>query len=244
MTDTISEVGQRQRKSLNCRRGLISVIALSAALWLGIGTAHGQTHARTQVPTLLVVGDSLSAAYGIPRQAGWVTLLDQRLDGRAQVVNASISGETTSGGASRLPGLLEQHHPDIVILELGGNDGLRGLPPQQMQANLNRMIERSQGSGAEVLLVGIDIPPNYGPAYREAFGEVFQALADEYQLSLVPFMLEGIALEPELMQEDGIHPTAEAQPRILDNVWPLLTPLLQAQGVPLASEAAQAEVSS
>ncbi|WP_417329334.1 arylesterase [Halomonas cupida] len=241
MTNAIPEVGRWQHGPQKCRRWLLSVITLFAALWLSIGTAHSQTQAQS--PILLVVGDSLSAAYGIPQEAGWVTLLDQRLDGRAQVINASISGETSSGGASRLAGLLEQHQPDIVVLELGGNDGLRGLPPQQMQANLNRMIEQSRSSGADVLLVGIDIPPNYGQAYREAFGQVFRSLADEHQLPLLPFLLEGIALKPELMQEDGIHPTADAQPLMLDNVWAELAPLLREQGVQLATEASQAKAS-
>ncbi len=179
-------------------------------------------------PRLLVVGDSLSAAYGIEARQGWVALLAQRLDGRAEVINASISGETSGGGAARLPDLLGQHAPDIVLLELGGNDGLRGLPPGQLRANLARMIEASQAAEAEVLLLGIDIPPNYGRAYRDAFTGVFRRLADDYALPLVPFLLEGVALNDGLMQSDGIHPTAEAQPIILDNVWPALEPLLEA----------------
>ena len=244
MTDGIPEVGQLHRHPGPHSRWLLMIIVFCTALWSS--TSMAQT--KPQPPTLLVVGDSLSAAYGIPQEAGWVTLLSQRLGGQARVVNASISGETTSGGASRLAGLLEKHHPDIVILELGGNDGLRGLPPQQMQANLDRMIEQSLASDAEVLLVGIDIPPNYGQAYRDAFGQVFQKLADEYQLPLLPFLLDGVALQPELMQDDGIHPTAEAQPRILDNVWTRLTPLLREAGVPSAAapqaKAYQAEPSS
>ncbi len=227
MTDGIPEVGQLHRHPGLHSRWLLMIIVLCTALWSS--TSMAQT--KSQPPTLLVVGDSLSAAYGIPQETGWVTLLSQRLDSQARVINASISGETTSGGASRLAGLLEKHRPDIVILELGGNDGLRGLPPQQMQANLNSMIEQSLASDAEVLLVGIDIPPNYGQAYREAFGQVFQKLADEYHLPLLPFLLDGVALKPELMQDDGIHPTAEAQPRILDNVWARLTPLLREAGV-------------
>ncbi|MDQ7728407.1 arylesterase [Halomonas sp. SpR8] len=178
-------------------------------------------------PTLLVMGDSLSAAYGIEREEGWVTLLAERLDGDAQVINASISGETTSGGLQRFTEVIGQRQPDIVLLELGGNDGLRGLAPNQMQANLASMIEQSQESGAEVLLLGIDIPPNYGQAYRDAFTGVFHSLADEYDIPLVPFLLENIALEKNLMQSDGIHPTADAQPIILDNVWPALEPLLE-----------------
>ncbi|WAM47521.1 arylesterase [Vreelandella venusta] len=179
-----------------------------------------------QRPTLLVMGDSLSAAYGIEQEMGWVTLLAERLEDEADVINASISGETTSGGAQRLASIIRQQQPDIVLLELGGNDGLRGLPPTQMRSNLASMIEQSQQAGADVLLLGIDIPPNYGQAYRDAFTGVFHSLADEYDVPLVPFLLEDVALNTELMQDDGIHPTAAAQPLILDNVWPALEPLL------------------
>ena len=178
-------------------------------------------------PTLLIMGDSLSAAYGIEQDQSWVTLLAERLEDDAQVVNASISGETTSGGAQRFADIIGQQQPDIVLLELGGNDGLRGLPPAQMRANLATMIEQSQQADAEVLLLGIDIPPNYGQAYRDAFTGVYHSLAEEYDLSLVPFLLEDIALNKQLMQSDGIHPTAEAQPIILDNVWPALEPMLE-----------------
>lgn len=185
-------------------------------------------------PLILVMGDSLSAAYGIERQDGWVSLLADRLTGKAQVINASISGETTAGGKARLPELLGQHSPDIVLLELGGNDGLRGLPPTQMRANLAEMIEASQASGAEVALLGIDIPPNYGQAYRDAFTGVFTALAQRYEVPLLPFLLDDVALHDELMQDDGIHPTAAAQPQVLDNVWPVLATLLESSGVELA----------
>ncbi|MDT8879713.1 arylesterase [Halomonas saccharevitans] len=207
-----------------------------SALWLALALmlAGGSALAASQ-PVVLVMGDSLSAAYGIEQRAGWVSLLQTRLDGKARVVNASISGETTSGAAARLPDLLGQHRPEIVVLELGGNDGLRGLPPGQMRANLAQMIEQSQAANAEVLLLGIDIPPNYGRAYRDAFTGVFTRLADEHDLPLVPFLLEGIALEDELMQDDGIHPTAAAQPRILENVWPALAPLLEQSGVAQAA---------
>src|SRR5699024_5032134 len=181
-------------------------------------------------PTVLIMGDSLSAAYGIEQGAGWVSLLHKRLEGKAEVVNASISGETTAGGATRLPGLLRQHAPDIVLLELGGNDGLRGLSPQQMRDNLGAMIEASQAAGAQVLLVGIDIPPNYGEAYRNAFTGVYRQLAEKYDLALVPFLLEGVALDPALMQDDGIHPTAAAQPRLLETVWSKLAALLENHG--------------
>ncbi|WP_245888735.1 arylesterase [Halomonas denitrificans] len=207
-----------------------------SALWLALVLMlAGSTALAASRPVVLVMGDSLSAAYGIEQGAGWVSLLQARLDGKARVVNASISGETTSGAAARLPDLLGQHRPEIVVLELGGNDGLRGLPPGQMRANLAAMIEQSQAADAEVLLLGIDIPPNYGQAYRDAFTGVFTRLADRHDLPLVPFLLEGVALDEELMQDDGIHPTAEAQPVILENVWPALAPLLEESGVALAA---------
>ncbi|MFN2411154.1 MAG: arylesterase [Halomonas sp.] len=180
-------------------------------------------------PTLLVMGDSLSAAYNIERDESWVALLEERLQGDANVVNASISGETTSGGVQRFDELIGQHAPEIVLLELGGNDGLRGLPPQQMQANLATMIESSQAADAEVLLLGIDIPPNYGEAYREAFTSVYDNLAEEYDVALVPFLLEGVATDDALMQSDGIHPTAEAQPIILETVWETLEDIVAAE---------------
>lgn len=180
----------------------------------------------SEPPTILIMGDSLSAAYGIEHEQGWVPLLEERLGGQADVVNASISGETTSGGLQRFSAILEKQQPDIVLLELGGNDGLRGLAPNQMRSNLASMIEQSQEVDAQVLLLGIDIPPNYGQAYRDAFTGVYYSLAEEYDVPLLPFLLEGVALNEQLMQEDGIHPTAEAQPMILDNVWPELEPLL------------------
>ncbi|WFF40269.1 arylesterase [Salinicola endophyticus] len=199
------------------QRALGLLLALTMALTLLPGAA--------QAHTLLVMGDSLSAAYGIDPQAGWVNLLERKLGKGYPVVNASISGETTSGGAARLPDLLTQHRPDIVLIELGGNDGLRGLSPQQMKVNLAKMIERSRAEGARVLLLGIEVPPNYGPAYTNAFRNVFTQLADEYGLPLVPFLLEGVDLD-NMLQADGIHPTAEAQPIILANVWTKLEPML------------------
>lgn len=178
-------------------------------------------------PALLVMGDSLSAAYNIEQDAGWVNLLSERLGDSADVVNASISGETSSGGAERFPQLLSEHTPDLVVLELGGNDGLRGLPPGELYANLAGMIEQSQAAKARVLVLGIDIPPNYGRAYRTAFTAVYPRLAAAHHVALVPFLLDGIALDDALMQSDGIHPVAEAQPAVLDNVWPVLKPLLE-----------------
>jgi len=197
-------------------------------LWAGSASAASTT--------LLVMGDSLSAAYGIERQSGWVNLLSERLGDDVEVINASISGETTAGGATRLPELLGQHDPDIVLLELGGNDGLRGLPPRQMRANLSEMIEASQRAGAQVLLLGIQVPPNYGQAYATAFRDVYHELAEEYDIPLVPFLLDGIALDASLMQDDGIHPTAEAQSMILDNVWPTLKTLLPDAGNAVAHQ--------
>ncbi len=184
--------------------------------------------AAARAETILIMGDSLSAAYGIEPSAGWVNLLKQRLDDEHQVINASISGETTSGGAARLPDILDQHDPDIVLIELGGNDGLRGLSPQQMQVNLAKMVERSEDNGAQVLLLGIEVPPNYGASYASAFRGVFSQLAEEYEIPLLPFLLEGVDLST-MLQDDGIHPTAEAQPIILDNVWTLLAPMLDAE---------------
>ena len=185
---------------------------------------------------VLVVGDSLSAAHNIPRDAGWVSLLEDRLDEvmatAPDVINASISGESSAGGLTRLPALLEQHAPGVVVIELGGNDALRGLPPAQLRANLDRMIRLSREAGAKVLLLGIEIPPNYGPAYAQRLREVYAGLAAEHEAALLPFLLEGVALQPGLMQADGIHPTAEAQPRVLDNVWPLLAPLVGAEPAP------------
>ncbi|PKL98163.1 MAG: arylesterase, partial [Gammaproteobacteria bacterium HGW-Gammaproteobacteria-7] len=161
---------------------------------------------------------------------GWVALLDDRLGEQLQpapeVINASISGETSAGGLARLPDLLKTHKPTLVAIELGGNDGLRGLPPAHLRDNLDAMIALSREAGAKVLLIGIDIPPNYGRAYRERFTAVYRDLAEQWQVPLLPFLLEGVALTPGLMQADGIHPTADAQPRLLDNVWEVLQPML------------------
>lgn len=180
---------------------------------------------------VLIVGDSLSAAYNMPEAAGWVSLLEDRLAEATatppKVINASISGETTAGGLSRLPALLETHQPGVVVIELGGNDGLRGLAPGQVRDNLDRMIALGGEAGAKVVLVGIDIPPNYGAAYRERFRAVFSDLAQSHSVALLPFFLEGVALEAGMMQSDGIHPTAAAQPRLLENIWPLLAEVLE-----------------
>jgi len=175
--------------------------------------------------TLLVVGDSISAAFGLDSRQGWVALLQKRLDqqGRSiQVVNASISGDTSAGGLARLPAMLAKHRPALVMIELGGNDGLRGTPLTQLQQNLAGMISASQTSGAQVLLLGMRLPPNYGKRYTEGFAGVYEQLAATHQVPLLPFFLEGVGGVPGLMQADGIHPTADAQPRLLDNLWPLL----------------------
>ena len=179
--------------------------------------------------TILIVGDSISAGFGLDTRLGWVSLLEQRLEREGhddRVVNASISGDTSAGGQARLPALLTEHKPDVVIVELGGNDGLRGQPPAQLQQNLAAMIDAAKTAGAKVLLLGMQLPPNYGPRYTEAFAGVYTQLADEKQIALVPFFLEGVGGHPELMQADGLHPAAAAQKRLLDNVWPVLKPLL------------------
>jgi acyl-CoA thioesterase I len=179
--------------------------------------------------TILVLGDSLSAEYGLIRGTGWVPLLIERLKTEkrdANVVNASISGETTSGGKSRLPALLEKHRPDIVIIELGANDGLRGLSIAATEKNLRDMIEMTKKSDAKVLLAGMQIPPNYGTDYTRRFTAMYPKLSKELKVALVPFLMENFAHQPAMFQADRIHPTSEAQPIILDNVWPHLKPLL------------------
>jgi len=186
--------------------------------------------AHAEAPVILVFGDSISAGYGLARvEQGWVELLKTRLKEQGygyQVVNASVSGETTAGGLARLPRALDLHHPGIVILELGGNDGLRALPIAQMRANLAQMVTLAGAAGAKVLLLGMRMPPNYGPQYTEQFAMVFSDLAREKKLSVVPFLLTDIALSSSLLQGDDIHPNALGQPVLLENVWPQLKPLL------------------
>ena len=179
--------------------------------------------------SILVFGDSLSAAYGIAQARGWVALLAERLKRERvdySVVNASISGETTSGGAARLQKALQQHRPAVVVLELGANDGLRGLPVAQMRQNLSTMIEQAQQAGARVVLVGMKLPPNYGPDYTRAFESAFAELAKRHKTGLVPFLLEDIAEKQEFFQTDRVHPTEAAQPLMLERVWTALRPLL------------------
>lgn len=182
-----------------------------------------------QPRVILVMGDSLSAAYGIDPAQGWVTLLQQRLKSSGYdytVANASVSGETTSGGLTRLPGALKAHPPGIVIIELGANDGLRGLPIQVMHDNLVKMITQSEAAGAKVVLVGMLLPPNYGGPYTQAFASTYKDLAQRYKLSLVPFLLANVAEHRDMVQADGLHPLAKAEPQVLDNVWSSLKPLL------------------
>lgn len=180
--------------------------------------------------SVLVFGDSLSAGYGVPPGKGWVDLLEERMkamDGDSVVINASVTGETTQGGVTRIGDALRRHRPSVVVLELGGNDALRGLPLDRTRDNLERMIRDARAAGATVLLLGLRIPPNYGPAYTEQFRALYDELRQSMKVPWVPLFLDGVDLDPELMQEDGIHPTAEAQLRLLDNVWPALEPLLR-----------------
>ena len=192
--------------------------------------------AHAEPPVILVFGDSISAGYGLARvEQGWVELLKTRLKEQGygyQVVNASVSGETTAGGLARLPRALELHHPGIVILELGGNDGLRALPIAQMRANLTRMATLAEAAGAKVLLLGMRMPPNYGPQYTEQFAMVFSDLAREKKMPLVPFLLTDIALSATLLQGDDMHPNALGQPVLLENVWPQLKALLHTEPRP------------
>ena len=189
--------------------------------------------------TLLVLGDSLSAGYGLAPDEGWVALLEQRLEQRGEtwrVVNASISGDTTAGGQARLSAALARHQPDVLILALGANDGLRGLSLRAMQENLDAMITHALNNGTRVLLVGMRMPPNYGPRYTERFAAIYGELAVRHDIPLVPFLLEKVALDPGLVLEDNLHPNARAQPLLLDTVWPALEPLLAAASSTGASE--------
>jgi acyl-CoA thioesterase-1 len=193
--------------------------------WFGVAQAAAQA-----TSTILVFGDSLSAAYGIPRESGWAALLAQRLQTTHpdyQVVNASVSGETTAGGLTRLPTLLQTHKPQLTILALGANDGLRGLPLLQTARNLENMITLAQKQGSKVLLVGMQLPPNYGAAYTSKFQNLFRDVAKKKKVRLLPFLLDGIATQANLFQADGLHPTAQAQPTLLNNVWRELAPMLK-----------------
>ena len=193
------------------------------------------TNAAAAIPAILVVGDSLSAGYGIALHAAWPALLQQRLEQqgyRYRVVNASISGDTTSGGRARLPAALARHRPQVVIIELGANDGLRGLPLAEMHANLSAMIAMPLHHEARVLLVGMYLPTNYGRTYSDRFHRIYLDLSHEYHVPLVPFLLQGVALEPQMMQPDGLHPRAAGEPRVLENVWRVLKPMLRGRTAP------------
>ncbi len=211
------------------RRHFIAAGMLAALAGLSMGT----TFAATAPKTIVVLGDSLSAEYGLARGTGWVALLEKQLKAEkidAAVVNASISGDTTSGGRSRLPAVLAQHKPTHVIIELGGNDALRGLPLKMTEENLTAMTRAAQKAGARVLLVGMQVPPNYGSDYAARFSGTFASVAKADKAALVPFLLEGVADRPnatELFQADRIHPTAQAHPAMLANVWPELKKLLK-----------------
>lgn len=180
-----------------------------------------------QANTILVFGDSLSAAYGIQPEEGWVALMERKLDTeRYTLINASVSGETTDGGLTRLPALLDRHNPRYLVLQLGANDALRGLPIQRIHQNLIELVTLAQEAEVQVLIIGIRIPPNYGPQYTESFFNLYAEVADQFDIIRVPFLLENVALDWNLMQSDGLHPNAEAQPIILDNVWPYVESLL------------------
>jgi acyl-CoA thioesterase-1 len=227
------------RRALLARAArVVALVACGAPIATAAQSAaqRGSPSSQDKAPVILVLGDSLSAEYGLVRDRGWVRLLEQRLaeqritaEGRSQysVVNASISGETTSGGRTRLPALLKNHRPAVVIIELGANDGLRGLSLDSMRANLRAMVVASQQAGARVLLVGMRIPPNYGRAYTERFHASFADLSRELKTGLAPFLLDGIAEDLSMFQPDRIHPNEKAQPKLLDNVWPHLLPLLR-----------------
>jgi len=203
-------------------------VKVLALLLLAISAA-AVAETSIDAKTILVVGDSISAGYGIQRSDGWVALLQTRVVARHPpytVVNASISGDTTAAGLARLPRALELHKPAIVVIELGGNDALRGYPVDRIEQNLGAMIDMAKRAGAAVLLLGMEIPPNYGARYTQAFHALFADVAARTRVAFVPFLLDGVATDDALMQADGIHPTAAAQPRLLDNVWRGLEPLL------------------
>lgn len=210
----------------------MSVFIILAMLVCSVVQAEEQTQ---QPPKLLIVGDSISAGFGVPVEKQWPLLLEQNLQNQfpqLTVVVAAISGDTTSGGRSRLPALLERHQPDVTLLALGGNDALRGTPLSLVRNNLTAMIEVTQESGSEVILAGMQIPPNYGPAYTEGFRTLYIELSGSYNTGLVPFLLEGVATVDGMMQDDGIHPTTEAQPALADNVAPEVIKLITPQATP------------
>ena len=212
-------------------RSWIRLLFVTAMLWTTVATAaDAGPSSPAPTPVILVMGDSLSAGYGVNVDATWVALLQKRLAGQGygyRLVNASISGETTGGARPRLPRALKLHRPAIVIIELGGNDGLRGLPLGQVKDNLEAMVTQSQAAGAQPLLVGMRIPPNYGPAYAEQFHAMYSELGAKLKVPVLGFFLDRVALNDKLMQADGIHPAAAGQPLLLENLWPVLQPLLK-----------------
>jgi acyl-CoA thioesterase-1 len=211
-------------------RLLLLTCMLLPALTLGKTATDTPAIPPVIPPVILVLGDSLSASYGLDRESGWVSLLEERLRERGmdyRVVNASVSGDTTAGGMTRLGALLDDHAPALVLIELGANDGLRGLGFEVIRNNLTTLVERSRAAGSQVVVTGLRLPPNYGAAYTDGFQAVFREVAETESVPLVPDLLAGVAEDWDLMQADGLHPTAEAQPRILDNVWPVLEPLLE-----------------
>lgn len=214
------ESKSRAKSSAPLRQGIAWLLAVLCLTLTPLAMAR----------TLLVVGDSISAGYGLAEGQGWVRLLERSLQEQKldyQVVNASISGDTTAGGLARLPRLLADHQPTVVAIELGGNDGLRGQPLAQFERNLTALVEQAKAKGARVLLLGMRLPPNYGLRYTDGFAQVYTDVAKAQQVALVPFLLEGVGGDPAFMQADGIHPRANAQQRLLDNAWPQLQPLLR-----------------
>lgn len=212
---------------------LLSCLFLASLPWLA---AHAQTEndgRGSGAPQILVLGDSLSAEYGLTRGTGWVAILEKRLAEefpKARVANASISGDTTSGGVSRLPALLKNHQPDIVLVELGANDALRGLPLDMTERNLRTMAKSARDAGADVVIAGMQIPPNYGKPYADRFRDLFPKVAQDEQAALIPFLLENMAQDRAMFQSDAIHPSEEAQPIIFENVWEVLGPLVRENG--------------
>ncbi|WP_462114254.1 arylesterase [Lysobacter xanthus] len=212
------------------QQGLVWIALLMALVVTLPAQARVATPVQARTKTVLVMGDSLSAGYGLAASQGWVTLLGQRLKSTNPgwgVVNASVSGETTAGGLSRLPAALARTRPSVVVIELGANDGLRGLPVRDMQANLDRMVKLSRASGAKVLVLGMRMPPNLGRAYTEGFANAYTTVARNHGAALVPFFLEPIMLQRAAFQRDNLHPTAAVQGRLLDHVWPSLRPLVK-----------------
>jgi acyl-CoA thioesterase-1 len=211
------------------RHAYIRLLVLAGAFTAVALLMPMPARADSSVPVLLIVGDSISAGYGLPAGAGWVDLLAARIaSGRypLRVVNASISGDTTAGGRARLPALLALHKPAVVVIELGGNDGLRGGNLQATRDNLDAMVAAAQRAGAKTVIVGMRLPPNYGPAYTREFEALFGSVAKARKAPLVPYLFDGFGEHNEFFQPDRIHPTAAAQPKLLDNVWPALQPLL------------------